>query len=226
LADVAAQRADRGQVADALLIVRLAEEDERTTLPVRCMLHGVRARLHAMLGERDHCLRQIGLVHEFGAPEAAPEWMGGWVFAHVQAVCGHAFARLAEVSDSSADAAEAHALLAAAADELMVAGRLRAAALCLTSLARMHVRCGNPDEAGWCVDRAKPLAEDLRSARVARSLAAAQARTASVEGQPRLQQRDGRGARGDANERIRAGVAIIGGSRALAAVIAQKPDGR
>jgi transcriptional regulator with XRE-family HTH domain len=175
LADVAAQQADLGNVADALLTVRLAEEDERTTPAVRCMLHGVRARLYAMLGERDHCLRQIGLVHEFGEPEAAPEWLGGWVPAHSQAVCGHAFARLAEVSDEPADAAEAHKLLATAAEELIVAGRLRAAALCLTSLARMHHRCGSPNEAAWWADRAQPLAENLRSARVARTLATARA---------------------------------------------------
>jgi hypothetical protein len=178
LADVAAQQAHLGHAVDALQTVRLADDDSGTTPAVRCISHGVRARLHAALGQRDRCLREIGNVEDLSTlvdPEVVPEWLGGWQPAHVQAVCGHALAVLAEASDDPAHAAEAHQRLIGAADELAAAGRVRAAALCLTAVARMHLRCGNPDEASWWAGRAQPLAEDLRSARVARDVAAARA---------------------------------------------------
>lgn len=176
LADVAAQRAHLGHAAEALRTVRLAEQDEPTTPAVRCMLHGVRARLYAALGERGRCVREIGNVAQTSAdlePDAVPTWLAGWEPAHTQAVCGHAYARLAELGDDPADVVEAHKRLATAADELTVAGRVRAAALCLTTLARMYRRCNNPDEAAWWAERAQPLADELRSARLDRDLAAA-----------------------------------------------------
>lgn len=178
LVDVAAQQAQLGNVADAWQLVRLAEEEQRTGPAVRCMLHGARARLYAALGERDRCRREIRLVEQVGAqvePEAVPGWLGGWEPAHAEAVCGHAYARLAEASGDAADEAEAHKRLATAAEELTVAGRVRAAVLCLSELARMHQRCGNPDEAQDWAEHAQRLAVDLRSTRVSRELVAVKA---------------------------------------------------
>jgi transcriptional regulator with XRE-family HTH domain len=178
LADVAAQQADLGHAADALQTLRLVD-DQRCSPAVRCVLHGVRARSYAALGQRDRCLREIGEAEQTSAEveaEAAPQWLAGWEPAHTEAVCGHAYALLAETDDAAAeDVVEAHRRLAAAADELTVAGRRRAAALCLTGLARLHQRCGHPDEAAWWAERAQPIAGQLRSARLDHQLAAAKA---------------------------------------------------
>lgn len=59
LADIAAQHNQVGYHRDALEIIRLAEGDDRVAPEVRMVLHGVRARAHAALGEADACHRQI-----------------------------------------------------------------------------------------------------------------------------------------------------------------------
>lgn len=174
LADIAAQQNYLGFAGDALRTVRLGDGDERIGPAVQCMLHGVRGRAYAALGERDRCIREVEAAEQTAAqvePGAAPQWLGGWEPCHVQAVCGHAYAQLAKAS-SLVDPVEWHKRLSGAVDELAAAGRLRAAGLCLATLTRMHTQLGNSDEADSWVDRARQLSVDLHSARVSRDLAA------------------------------------------------------
>ena len=176
LADIAAGHSHRGHPVDALHTIRLADGDERTHPAIQTMLHGVRARAHAALGERDRCEREIARAVALASgvdPDGVPGWLGGWHPAHVTALCGHAYAGLAGESGSLRDLALAHERLTGAAGQLAPV-RPRAAALCLTRLALAYQRCGNPDGAATFTRQAAHLATDLRSARVARDLAALQ----------------------------------------------------
>lgn len=175
LVDIAAQQSQLGHPADALKVVRLADGDERVCPAVQCMVHGVRARAYATLGDRDRCIREIGRAEDAAAlvePRTVPAWLGGWEPAHVEAVCGHAYAQLAHTRGGFTDLAEAHKRLEAAANDLAAAGRWRAAALCLVRLAGAHQRGGNPDEAAAWTGQAQRAAAGLGSARVGRALAA------------------------------------------------------
>lgn len=111
LVDIAGLRHYLGCPTDALRVLRLADGDERIGPAVQSMLHGARARVYAGMGERDVCEREVQLVEDAAArvePQAVPDWLGGWEFAHVQAICGHAYGQLAEVSGSLAELTEAH----------------------------------------------------------------------------------------------------------------------
>jgi hypothetical protein len=179
LADIAAGHNHHWHPVDALHTIRLADGDERTHPAIQTMLHGVRARAYAALGERDPAEREVRLVEHVAATVdhgTVPEWLGGWHPAHVHALCGHAYASLARECGSLRDLALAHDRLTDAAGQLTPA-RPRAAALCLTRLALAYQRCGNPDGAAALTRQAAHLATDLRSARVTRDLAALQAGT-------------------------------------------------
>jgi hypothetical protein len=173
LADIAACHNAHGHPDDALRTLRLGGGDERTHPAVQSVLHGVRARAYARLGEPERCEREIRLVRDVAAtvdPDTVPGWFGGWQPAHVAAVCGHAQADLATATGDADVLAAAHVALVTAAEQL-AAVRPRAAALCLTHLADAHRRCGDPDHVTGLVDRAQHLAGGLRSGRVNRELA-------------------------------------------------------
>jgi transcriptional regulator with XRE-family HTH domain len=173
LADIAACHNAHGHPVDALRTLRLGGGDERTHPAVQSVLHGVRARAYAALGERERCEREIRLVQDVAAavdPDTVPGWFGGWQPAHVAAVCGHAQADLATATGDVDALAAAHAALVTAAERL-VAVRPRAAALCLTHLAHAHRKCGDPDNVIGLVARAQHLAGGLRSGRVSAELA-------------------------------------------------------
>jgi hypothetical protein len=179
LADIAAQHNHHGHPADALHTLRLADGDERTHPAIQAMLHGVRARAHAALGERDRCEREVARAGDLTSdvdPGAVPGWLGGWQPAHVRAVSGHAYAGLARKSGDPDDLDRAHEALIHAAERLNDL-RPRAAALCLTHLAHAHLACGDPDRAASLAGKAEHLATDLRSTRVDRDLAALRAGT-------------------------------------------------
>jgi hypothetical protein len=176
LADIAAQHNHHGHPDDALHTLRMADGDERTSPAVQCILHGVRARAHAALGERDRCFREIKLIEDLVAgvqPDAVPGWLGGWHPAHVPAVIGHAHADLARTTGELDQLDQAHQLLTTAAEQL-ASIRPRAAALCLTHLAHTHYHHGNPDQATTLTEYARHLATDLRSARLSHDLATLQ----------------------------------------------------
>jgi hypothetical protein len=173
LADIAATHNHHGHPSDALHTLRLADGDERTHPAIQTILHGVRARTYATLGEPDHCHRHITLAQHLATivdPGAVPGWLAGWHPAHVQAVCGHAHADLARTTGNPTDLDRAHHLLTAAADQLAPT-RPRAAALCLAHLAHTHHSHGDPDQATTLTDHARHLATDLRSTRLNHHLA-------------------------------------------------------
>jgi transcriptional regulator with XRE-family HTH domain len=173
LCDIAACHNAQGHPEEALRTIRLAGGDERTHPAVVTMLHGVRARAYAALGERERCEREIRLLEGVAAtvdPDAVPGWFAGWQPAQVGALCGHAYADLARATGDADALAAAHAALVTAAERLVVV-RPRAAALCLTRLAYAHRECGDPDHVTGLVDRAQHLATGLRSGRVSAELA-------------------------------------------------------
>jgi hypothetical protein len=177
LADIAAQHNTHGHPDDALRTLRLGSGDERLHPAVQTMLHGVRARAYARLGERDRCEREIRLVQDVAAtvdPDTVPGWFGGWQPAHLRALCGHAHADLALATGDPGALTAAHEALITAADQLATL-RPRAAALCLTHLAHAHHDCGDSEQVTALVERAGRFATDLRSARVSRDLAALRA---------------------------------------------------
>jgi hypothetical protein len=168
LGDIAAQHNHAGHPGDALRTLRLAGGDERTHPAIQTMLHGIRARAYATMGEPDPCHREIRLVEDTAATVDTfdvPGWLDGWHPAHVQALCGHAHAGLAGATGDHAHLDRAHEILTSAAAHLAPV-RPRAAALCLTHLAHAHHKHGDPDQATTLADQARHLATDLRSARL------------------------------------------------------------
>jgi transcriptional regulator with XRE-family HTH domain len=186
LADIAAHYNHHAHPAAALHAVRLGDGDERVHPAVQCMLHGVRARTYATVDEPDRCHREIAHAEHLAAtvdPYGVPGWLGGWQPAHLQALLGHARADLAQASGAPADVDRAHEHLSTAAEQL-TSVRPRAAALCLTHLARLHHTCGDLDQAAKLVVQTEHLAIDLRSTRLNRDLAALQATTGGSDESP------------------------------------------
>jgi hypothetical protein len=81
-----------------------------------------------------------------GRPRRRTGWLGGWRPTHVEALCGHAHTDLAQATGDPSHLDRAHQALTTAAAHLAPV-RPRAAALCLTHLARIHHKCGEPEHA-------------------------------------------------------------------------------
>lgn len=178
LAEAAAHHHQLGHPAEAMTILRLAEGDERIGPAVRCLLAGVRARLHATRGDRRACLRAVEQVDTFSAQVdgyAVPAWMGDWEPAHVDALAGHALATLTTATGHDTDRAEAHKRLHAAVDGLANTERTRATVLGQLQLAHMHHRHGDSVEAAAWWQAATVSAAAVRSGRVLARLAGLQA---------------------------------------------------
>jgi hypothetical protein len=127
LADIAACHNHSGHPGDALHTLRLGDGDERVHPAVQCMLHAVRARTYATLGEPDRCLRETTRAEYVAAtvdPHAVPGWLDGWHPAHLQAVLGQAHADLAQTSDDPTGLDRAHEALTLAAERLTWAEHL------------------------------------------------------------------------------------------------------
>lgn len=168
LVDIAALRNYLGHRDEALRILRLADGDERINPAIRSIVHGARARVYGAVGDRNRCGHAIQHAEDAAdhvEPRRLPAWLGGWQFAHVQAMCGQAYSLLAQETGDLADLAEAHKRLTIAADDLSIA-RPRAAALCYASLARAHLTFRNHDELELCLRHASRLASSLQSVRL------------------------------------------------------------
>lgn len=177
LAEAAAHHHQLGHPAEAMTILRLAEGDERIGPAVRCLLAGVRGRLHATRGDRRACLRAVEQVDTFAVQvdgHAVPAWMGAWEPAHVDALAGHALATLTTATGHDTDRAEAHKRLHAAVDGLAHTERTRATVLCQLQLAHMHHHHGDSDEATVWWQAATVSAAAVRSGRVLARLAGLQ----------------------------------------------------
>jgi transcriptional regulator with XRE-family HTH domain len=173
LADTAAWHNHQTHPADSLHLIRLAHGDERTSTPLRSMLHGVHAHAYATFGEADRCTEQIKLAEDVSAtvePHAVPGWLGGWQPAHTRAVCAQAATTLALTTNHDNHLADATARLTRAVDDLATTGRHRALALTQTRLAALHLHTGDPDRAAHWLRQARTHATDLRSARLDHAL--------------------------------------------------------
>lgn len=177
LADVAAQHNQLGYHHDALAIIRLGEGDERVTPAVHMLLHTVKARTYAALGEVDQTRRQIDQaesIHADHGQHPAPE--SGWVATllnpgHLHAATGHAMATLASHTGIEAHAQDARRRLTMAVDELDPATHTRAHALAATRLAMLQLATDQLDEGIRTARAALQIADQVRSARLTHSLA-------------------------------------------------------
>ena len=166
-------------------MIRLAHGDERTSTPLRAILHGVHAHAYATFGEADRCTEQITLAEDTCAtvgPDAVPGWLGGWQPAHTRAVCAQAATTLALTTGDDNHLTDASLRLTRAVDDLTTTSRNRASALCQLRLAALHLHNGNPDEAARWLQHAQAGATDLRSARLNHALTTLHTRLESRPG--------------------------------------------
>jgi transcriptional regulator with XRE-family HTH domain len=177
MAEAAAQHNAVGYSDDALQIIRVAEGDDRATPQVRIVLHGVKARAYAALGEADACAHSIEAVEATYAGLAGEPDQPGWVGtltspAQVHAAIGHAWATLAVKTSDRGAAEQAHQRLTQAIDTFDTTVHARARALCAAQLAVLHLGGERPDleqAAAWG-RLALLAAAGIRSARLNREL--------------------------------------------------------
>lgn len=187
LADAAAQHSYLGYHGDALALLRLADGDERVGLSVRMVLHGVRARASAALGQVEACRRQIGLAERTYADSqpGGPGWLGRLVRpGHLYAATGHAVARLARDTAASGDVREACRRLGQAVEAFDPDTHTRARALCLCRLAALHLESGELEQGAHWARQALAAASLIRSARLERALAVLRSAAVEHSGEP------------------------------------------
>jgi transcriptional regulator with XRE-family HTH domain len=177
LADVAAQHNQLGYHHDALAVIRLAEGDERVALPVRMLLHAVKARIYAALGEADHTRRQIDHAEAIYANPGQPSNPEpGWVVTllhpgHLYATTGHAMATLAGHTGTDTHAQDAQRRLTQAVDVLDPTTHTRTRTLAALRLAMLQLVADDLDQGSRTVGVALQAATEVRSARITQALA-------------------------------------------------------
>jgi transcriptional regulator with XRE-family HTH domain len=193
LADVAAQHNQLGYHQDALDIIRLGEGDERVAPPVRMLLHGVKARVYAALGDAHQTrlhVDQAETIHADTGQQSHPE--PGWVATllhpgHLYAATGHAMATLAGHTGTDAHAQDAQRRLVKALQELDPATHTRAHTLAAAHLAMLQLAAGDAEAGIRTVRAAIQSATQVRSARVVHSLATLRTIAARHPDQPTMQ---------------------------------------
>ncbi|MDQ1248728.1 MAG: helix-turn-helix protein [Actinomycetota bacterium] len=171
LSDIATQQLHLGDPDECVKIIRLAEGDDRLSVAVRFVLHGVKARALGAMGDAPGCARQIDMAEQAYTtitPTTTPVWMRGFLCdAHVQSVTGQAAYALAQATAGFSD--DAHNRLTSA-----IAGfdqtRNRAIALCATRLATLHLHAGHTPEGTEAARTALAAVPGLRSARITMDL--------------------------------------------------------
>jgi transcriptional regulator with XRE-family HTH domain len=172
LADVAAQHNQLGYRRDALDLIRLGEGDERIAPAVRVVLHGVKARTYACLGEADACRRQVDAADAVfdRCRQGEPGWVGRLAHpARLFAITGHALADLADNTGNGNDRSDAADRLSKAVDQFDIEIHARARALCASRLAELRAGSSDPDEAAswttWLREKLPP-GQCIRSERL------------------------------------------------------------
>lgn len=191
LADVAAQHNQLGYHEDSLEIVRIGEGDERVAPAVRMVLHGVKARAYAAIGEAAACRRHVGLAEEAFATAApdAPGWVGRLCDpAHLYATTGHAMAQLARHTGADADLRDARERLTEAIDAFDWRTHSRAHALCTSQLAVLYLVAGDRDRGVHWARQAVRCAAGIRSGRLDRGLLGIRAAAAPHPDDPGLRE--------------------------------------
>lgn len=152
-------------------MVRLVEGDDRVAAAVRTVLHGVKARTYACLGEADACRRQVELA-ETALTDARldePGWVGRLADpAKLYAITGHALADLSERPGQVGHRQEAARRLTRAVDEFDSTAHARAYALCVTRAVTLQVLNGEMDDDEWAswVEEKLPPGQAVRSGRL------------------------------------------------------------
>lgn len=189
VADVAAQHNGLGYHEDCLEMIRMVEGDERVAPAVRMVLHGVKARAYAAVGQADACRRHVGLAEAAFADASpqAPGWVGRLCHpGRLYATTGHAMADLARVSGADADLREARQRLIDAIDTFDPWVQSRAHALCTSRLSLLLLGAGELDQGARWARQALRCAASIRSVRLDRDLAAIRAAAASHPDEPSM----------------------------------------
>lgn len=187
LADTAAQHNHLGYHEDCLQIVRLAEGDERVDPAVRMVLHSVKARGYAAIGEAAACRQHVDLAEQaYSAADAkAPGWVGTLCHeGHLYAGTGHAMAQLARRSEDQADLLDAQQRLVKAVDAFDPTTHARTRTLCVSKLAALHLNNGELDHAAAWAHQVLAAMETIRSSRLDRGLASIRAAAVSHPDEP------------------------------------------
>lgn len=191
LADVAAQHNYLGYHRDCLEVVRLGEGDERVAPAVRAVLHTVKARGYAALGEVTAARLHVELAEEvFRQVRAdAPGWVASLAEpARLAANTGQALAVIAEHSGDDADRKQAQQRLLRAATELDPHRHARAIALATVGLAQLHIESGDYDNGRTWAQQALTHHQRVRSGRFLTALTALRAAAAAQTHHPAMQE--------------------------------------
>ncbi|MGH3681446.1 MAG: hypothetical protein ACRDT2_14540, partial [Natronosporangium sp.] len=191
--DVAAQHYQLGYHSDALEIIRLAEGDERVAPGVRMVLHGVKARAYAAVGEVAACRQHVGLAETAydlarTGERAAPGWVDRLAQpAQLAAITGHALATVAHRTGDPADLDDAVGRLAAATDAFDPVSHARPRSLCQARLAGLHLAAGDLDQAVQRTREALDAVAGIRSARIIHAITQLRSTIADHPDQTELQ---------------------------------------
>jgi transcriptional regulator with XRE-family HTH domain len=175
LADIAAQHNQLGYHHDALAIIRLGEGDERLTPPIRMLLHTVKARTYAALGQADHTRHQIDQAENIYADPGQIADPADWTTTllhpgHLYAATGHAMATLANHTGTKAHAQDARRRLAQTVDVFDPSTHARTRTLAALRLAALQLTTDDPEQGAHTARAALQTAGQVRSARITHSL--------------------------------------------------------
>jgi len=192
LADIAAQHNHLAYHHDALAVIRLGEGDERVAPPVRMLLHTVKARTYAALGDANQTARQIDHAETIYADPSQSTDPADWTNTlmhpgHLYAATGHAMATLAHHTGTQAHAQDARRRLAQAVDTLNPATHTRAHTLAALRLAALQLAADDPRQGIHTATAALQTAGQVRSARITHSLTTLRTLAAHHPDQPTTQ---------------------------------------
>jgi hypothetical protein len=165
-----------GYPEDALEIIQVVSGDDRADGRVRLVLHAVKARAHATLGDTLACYRSVEAVEAGQASLVGQPDPGGWLAslatpARVAAATGHALAELAIQTADGTAAAQASRRLSEAIDAFDATTHARAHALCVAQLAVVQLSFDQVEQGAAWGRLALLATATVRSARLYRAIA-------------------------------------------------------
>jgi hypothetical protein len=162
-----------GRPEDALDLLRFAHDGSRdtATASTQAVIHALRGRAYATLGDAQECQRAIGTAEDVfthRTPASDPDWIKYFSPAELAAENGHSYRDLAYRDHRFARRAEP--LMGQAVEGFTGTYYVRSRTLNLIGLASTHLLRGEPEQACQVADHAVALAKEVRSARVTHRL--------------------------------------------------------
>lgn len=173
LATMSRQMIHLGRPEDALNLLGVAQEGGKAqaTPTMRSLLHALRARAHANMGDAQSCHREVGLAEERytdSDPAEDPDYLQYFRPRELAAENGHSYRDLAY--HDPVHARRARPLIGQAVEGFSGTTYVRSCALNLIGLFSTHLIQNEPEQACKVGDEALGLATRVRSARVNKRL--------------------------------------------------------